>query len=154
MMSGNDQSITVLLANSRRHLRCDGLVSFGENIHVHQIVNQLKGLDLDLFGKFANDDWRFQMDNFVVVHTNRPMPLKGDLTPSVTPGGTYFPIHFVTVLLPSQTAFAGRFGFVHSKNPSFGQRRQFQKLANQSFSKTAGALAIHRSGTSLRSFQY
>jgi hypothetical protein len=45
-------------------------------------VNQLKGLNLDLFGKFANDDWRFQMDNFVVVHTNRPMPLKGDLVPT------------------------------------------------------------------------
>ena len=53
MMSGNDQSVTVLLANSRRHLRLDGLASVGENVHVHQIVNQLKGLDLDLFGKVA-----------------------------------------------------------------------------------------------------
>ena len=88
MMSGNDQSITVLLANSRRHLRCDGLVSVGENVHVHQIVNQLKGLDLDLFGKFTNDDWRFQMDNFV-AHSR---------------------YHFTETLLQSQTVFVTWFG--------------------------------------------
>ena len=58
---------------SRRHLRFDGLISVRENVHVHQIVNQLKGLDRDLFGKVANDYWGLSAEAYFPIHFTRAL---------------------------------------------------------------------------------
>jgi hypothetical protein len=106
-------------------------------------VNQLKGQDLDLFGKFANDDWRFEMDNFVVLHTNRPMPLKGDLTPLSrfwTKASSPISLTFHGHLAPVSDCFcASVWRFVLSKNPSAGLQVPYRSEMRSSLSPLQSA---------------
>ena len=65
----NFENKSVLSTNRSSRIRFDRVIDRRENVHLHQIVNQLEGLESDLLGKLANDDRRLDVNDFVAIHS-------------------------------------------------------------------------------------
>ena len=76
------KNVAVLFANRRCDIRFDRVVDRREDVHVHQIVNQLKRLQPNLLSEIPNDDRRLDVNCLIVkdrdrgVHRQRPVPVQ------------------------------------------------------------------------------
>src|ERR1700757_4773129 len=62
---------TVFFADCGRYVRFDRVIDGSEDIHLHQITNQLKWLDTDALSKLADDNRRVDMNRFIVGYYRR-----------------------------------------------------------------------------------
>ena len=65
------ENVAVLFADRRCDIRLDRVVDRREDVHVHQIMDQLKWLQPNLLSEFPNDDRRLDVNCLIVKDRRR-----------------------------------------------------------------------------------